>query len=391
MAAIVVTLAGEDRSDNARSHLGSRELLAHRFAHPLATMVKGCVWESSTTARGARPECSLLSRIPKVVRSGNLAVDTEKEARRKAFAFVVKAMWQQPEMCLSVQSYVQGQLELLSVPSGDKESFAIVTTLGKLEKDERAWVASFISELTTVPLSSLEKAISFDDDCLRHILQYLLCLPMSWKLPEECTTKFICKGLLMHWCQKVGNRYRLIAELMNTKPFVMEDGRLNWADFGVYRMEWSNEGIGVSVVHVPKGVIAHCPTAVKITKEWKARYNFSDEHAVIMFDRSTQKFIDLFTERGPRDIKPLTGRQAVVEIKSKIEALQAEHAHKQMALLGSSSSGAASSQTFVSPNKPKSEETAEKARQGLKKRRESEQEKRTFTLGSPKKQQKKKD
>lgn len=293
------------------------------------------------------------------MRGGDIAEDTERQARRDAYIFVIKSLWENPEHCMAIQSALHSRLT--GGPKNDPERFATISTVGKLEP---GWLAGFIAEQSKLRKADLERALVFDDDSLRQVLQFLLSCAMSTKLPAECEYKAVTKSLLAERATQVGKRASRIAE---AKDFVDQSGRLNWVKYGIYKLHWSEDGAVVThVEHAPTSTKVAMPNGTIITSAYSITANWNEKMAVCSLGPTKVSLMSFFEgQTGPNSVPPWP----VKVMQARASELCKEHQDRLKALQGGTGD-AEDFSTFASKKKV-SANAAARARQALATRRKS--------------------
>ena len=70
-------------------------------------MVKRCIWELSVPEK---TPCTLTDRVPKIIKSGDMNEDNDRNARREAHLYVMQELWMQPQHCLFIQSILHSRI-----------------------------------------------------------------------------------------------------------------------------------------------------------------------------------------------------------------------------------------------------------------------------------------
>lgn len=330
-------------------------------------MVKRCIW---AVGDEAKPACTLAERVPKVHRSGDISEDQERDSRRNAFLWIVTNLWQHPEHCLSIQSQLQTRLS--NETTTDDAKFVSVSTIGRLEP---AWLASVLADICGLDRKTLQAAVRFDEDTLKHILLFLGAAPLSTKLPPECIVKLVAKKILASRFESIGRRVDLIK---GDAPFVFQSGKINWGEFGVYSLVWGDTQVK-QVVHRPTKTTALVPRHCVITAEFVLEGNWSDASAMCSLGASKLMLKDFFDKKkaeGPWGVKAWAPKEM------KDEALQFLAAYEKNVEEMVGKSALQDFKSIVTPVKVRSSEAAARAREALSKKKEKQTEKRVTKLST---------
>ena len=112
----------------------------------------------------------MLSKIPKIQKSGNAVKDDDMDTMRTAFCYIVENLWQEPQRSMAKQ-----QPLVRRVPSDQG-----------VDDEELAKVLHHVGQ---IPLAKLKEAMEYDDDPLRHLLMMVTALPLSLILLAECNVR----------------------------------------------------------------------------------------------------------------------------------------------------------------------------------------------------------
>lgn len=278
-------------------------------------MVKRCIWATdSKDQHGDPPKCTLVDRVPKIVRTGDFTEDEARDKRRKAFIYMVKTLWEHPEECENAQTTLLNRL-VASQKNTDPLKFDSVSTLGKVDT---AWLAAFIADLMHISRAQIELAIDYDEDALKQLLQYLVGLPLCTRLPEACVWKPVLKQFFQDRIALLGKRHtKLNTDGVN---FIHSGtGKMSWGSKGVFAFQWDDEaGKATQIIHQPTGCTATPPAHVNITKLFQIQSNWNDHTAVCFLGPAKMVMKDFFAKnQGPHLVTQLAPK----EVKQFIEAI----------------------------------------------------------------------
>lgn len=331
-------------------------------------MGKRCVWSADGEEKGDKPSCSLLARVPKVQRTGDLINDQTKTTRRNAYNYILQTLWESPQHTLSVQGHLQSLLAATGT-GGDDEKFASISTLGKLEV---AWLAGIAAELAGLSKSDLETALGYDEDALKQMVQFLLVAPMSLKLPPECLYRGVMRKIFMQRHAAAGERAAILKK-HKTKLF-MATGKMNWAVVGVYRLDFSGDRAH-KITHQPSGLTVDIQSHCLINRDYIMTANWSDQAASCSLGASRFVLKDFFEKGvGPNATAAWNGNVKKLKIDAEKE-LRAHHERVE-ALKGRTNNLEEDFSNFSAPSKRDGGAAAARARAALQKRKTELQHKR---------------
>lgn len=207
-------------------------------------------------------------RIPKVQRTGDLTADTEADSRRAAFSFLVKTLWQNPALVSPAQAWLVTKMNE-KAPHTDPGRFENVTSFGKLDTK---WLGGWLQHRLAWPSDVFQRAIDYDEDSLKQLIQFLLVVNPQAKLPKCCMEKAVVERLFADRLHKCGNREKL---LTNYKACVASDGRLKW-EVALFRFKWAENGEATHAVHLPTKAEVDLFSQARLTKDFEMRAHRGD-------------------------------------------------------------------------------------------------------------------
>jgi hypothetical protein len=191
---------------------------------------------------------SVLKRWPKQPRSSNFVVDSQSDAEHEAMLFIVATLMSSPDHVLPLEGTLRKRirsLEELGDSSGGDVFDKFPSTLGALPENFRS---TFICSHTDLTSDLLVNLLKFDVEATSDIIECLLQLPKSFRLPLACKHVAVCNNLLRGRASKVGDRCKFILR----DKFIAADGRVMWADCGSYQIIF-DKNVAISIKHRPSG------------------------------------------------------------------------------------------------------------------------------------------
>lgn len=263
-------------------------------------MVKRCHWSFTEGPTGTT--CPIVGRIPKVHKTGDTEADNNAEMRRSAFIFVCETLWDKPELIIQAQSWLVQKSQNKGRLTAPNE-FTEISTLGKIDV---AWLVGWLVKVLGWPKDILEKALDYDADAVRHILQFLLVACPTLKLPPAMINKAVAMRVLEERLKQCGDRQKMIKKYDN---FVESCGRLKW-EVGAYQFRWGEANKAIAVKHLPTKVEIPLPEEVVVTQAFEMRANFSDFSATAFKGASRFVLAELFPDgSGPKALQFWSGRK----------------------------------------------------------------------------------
>lgn len=266
---------------------------ASRLQGDSGAMVKRCHWR--VTEGTESTTCPLLIRIPKVQRSGDLSADTEADTRRAAFSFVVNTLWENPGLAGPTQAWLVAKVSDKG-PHSDPGRFEHVTTIGKLDSD---WLGGWLQRRMKWPSDVFQKALDYDEDALRQMIQFLLIANPQTKLPKACLEKTVTERLFSQRLAECGNRHNLLSD---HRAFVAANGRLKW-ELGLFSFKWAESGEATHAVHLPTKADVTMSQHARLTKDFEMRANWGDRCAMAVHGATRLMLHELWEEGvGPNSV-----------------------------------------------------------------------------------------
>ena len=218
--------------------------------------------------------------------------------------------------------------------------------------------------------------MTYDPDSLLQLVQLLLSIPVSLKLPAECIVKKVTSGVLDQRLVQAGNRHTVA--YVDHNKFIDVQGKILWGQYGVYSVVWTDEGKASHIVYLPTNTRVAIPAHCTILQSFVLDANWNDYAAVVSLGPSQYSMIDFFKDgEGPKSVLPWTVKS--LSFKQAVQAASEDYHAKASALKTSSSSS--SSASFVVPVvKSKPSQASAKAREALQNRRDEAAQKRRVSF-----------
>lgn len=165
-----------------------------------------------------------------------------------------------------------------------------MSTLGRLDEE---FASSYLLNHTKLNMQDLARLKNSDPLAIRHILGFILQVPMSAKLPQPLLNKLVCKGTFDRRVADMGNRGRNW-----TSAFLNSDGSFNWQN-GSFSLKFG-EVRATHITHNPTNTTKALPDYAHITKAYELVDNYDDYAASAVLMGSRHELHNFFDENeGP--------------------------------------------------------------------------------------------
>ena len=244
--------------------------------------------------------CTFAQMCPKIRRTGNAAIDADREALRLQFMSVVDSMYRNPPH-IGVMGEYLADLNMaetrLSMGSDFKWDIEYV------EQINAEWMATFIDHHTGVTMACLARAKAFEGDVIVHVFLWIVGCSMGVVLPENCKLTNVAWDVFSKRFTILGERLK---DIVGT-DFLDEEGRVQWSSIGAYGLTWGPHGNVTTVTHRPTSTTKTTPEWMVITQSFSLESNWNDRHATCT-SGSTQHYLQeaFGPGEGPFDPKLCT-------------------------------------------------------------------------------------
>lgn len=260
-----------------------------------------------------QPLSALASKIPKIKRTGDLRVDTQKTIERDAFVRIVDKLSKYPKYILPMHGIMMSQdfnAETMATAAPTKSEWT--GNYGCLGKIPKEWICQWLlhrSEKLGASLTAAHLA-KIEEDSPENIKMLFSLetqtLPHQ-NFPSTCHDAYIATKTFNERASQVGNR---LAKFMSAGG-IRDDGSLDFSKGGCYKLQFEGDRCS-TIVHI-SGTKATLPAHVVITKDFVLYDNHLDHLAKAELLPSTYTLIELFPKgcdldklaMRKKDAKPL--------------------------------------------------------------------------------------
>lgn len=159
----------------------------------------------------------------------------------------------------------------------------------------------------------LDKVDGADSETLHHIFCAVTKTALVTPLPRELQHKPRCSRAFNLRADQAGKRLATLGHHLRS------DGRVDWASFGPYILEWGENGRLVGVTHIEGDEIKPLPEHVVVTTDFSLRFPWRDFEASSVLDACSHSLAALFKSgAGPNMEKPGRAGSLLDEVTAKV-------------------------------------------------------------------------
>ena len=316
-----------------------------------------------------------VSACPKVRRTGDSMVDGERDDVRNDLMALVEKLVRNPEHIGPVRGHLESRMRRVAENPDDADSFAVVTTVAKLDEN---WMAMFVMAHSKMTAAGLERAKAYDADSILHLFVFLTNCAPGLALPALCRSKLVATRAFSKRAAVAGNRLADVDD-----KYILGDGKVDWGRIGVYVLVMDKSGRAIKLRHRPTGhvVVLSSKTYIDNTFDLEANYNDMKCRAVDGGPNRVPLAVQFLDGSGPNKCKQLTGKCKAFS--SLVDAVVQEHESQQReAAMSPTSSVQVVTEIGRTLKQQRQQEAVQKAREALHKRSLEQKERRRVSLSS---------
>lgn len=243
-------------------------------------------------------------KLPKRQRTGNPDQDASLDAQRECFMTCIDSMMIDPSHILPVFALIQKRKSSGSAGEDQCDRSAL------LYKLPQHFLVHFITTNSDFSASELMELQKDDDEAIRNVFQFGTQLKRTLRVPgEESKPLEVIYYVLQKRLAEVGDRLNGLSAKMS----VGTTKTLGFKKFGVYRLEFDEDGDLNKIKHCSGDEVDVDVTRHKLTRAYKLIDNHSDFEAKLVLEPFPPVCISLFFKAlrtGPfkiTDYRPTKG------------------------------------------------------------------------------------
>lgn len=325
-----------------------------------------------STTRLVVKQCPLADKLPKLKKSGNIALDHKMSLERQNFKDCLDLLWSNMALCGDCASYLRQMVLQRQEESiiGD-DGFDQVSVFGRLDE---TFLAQWVSDRLKVSMGIVGLAKVKEPQFVRQAAQALLNIGQSSKAPELCKQRAVMMASLKRRYDDAGERADLFQN--GSKKIVAADGTVNWLH-GVYSVTFGEDGAATEVEHRPTRCVIPVPDDIQFNTSFAIVNDWDDSAAQVERGRTKYRLREMFGKsQGPNLMPTWCGKADGWSTVAAACAAEVQHTMaKQVA-----EDAAAAEQSFITPIKAKRAEATAKARTMLAARKQETAKRRKVAL-----------
>lgn len=242
----------------------------------------------------------ILKSLPKITKTGNFVLDSEAETKHDSLLYILETLLREPQHIAACETTLRKRMRAMQEagPNDFSEVFQNLTTVRSIDETFRT---NFVCSHSDFAAGDLVTALSYDIEATADILEYMLQLPKTFRLSDDCKVKAILNNLFTARCAELGNR----GKDLRSSGALAASGRISWEKFGCYKLKFEGN-ICKHIIHV-SGDFVDLMDGAYIDNGFTLAENYSDWSAYVQKKPMAPQRLHVFfaaAKNGPYRCSP---------------------------------------------------------------------------------------
>ena len=259
-----------------------------------------------TSSETFTSEVSYANRLPKPNRTGNWAIDAQRDTEYEAFKELITILWQNPDRILATTAYARKLGEVVD-NTGDMWEGDPPNTFAGIDRD---WICKWMATWSSpVPSNVLDAMTCTDNAFVHKLFSLALKIPLTTPVPKQLQRS---KTLTQRFCDRrlkqTGRMKAIVAAIVGEKYDIKVGA--------AYNFEWGDSDV-IKITHID-GDIVKPQEHARFSKAFKFTGWYSDLNAAVSLP-PTKHVLKNYFEPGTGPWKHVMKKE---ELDAIVEGLQ---------------------------------------------------------------------